>query len=466
MRCRTRRVRHYFILDDDPSKHADVQRLVRRLQRMDVRVFRLDGSLTVSDFTRYAREPASEVLPAGTYWIPMAQPQKHWIQAMLNENTYMPTNYTYGLSGWSSPLLMNLDGGYSGSVLHPAATLADPADEPAPPALPPSLPRIGLYQMSFGSYAVESCGATRWLFDTKWHLPFVEIDTAGIIAGALDGVDVLVAPGGDFPTALRKLGDAGADALVAWVNGGGRYVGYRGGGAKLAAAIGLTTAVMRDTVANIPGSVVRVAVDPSSPLADGVGPFVWLLFDDDDVVVHTAAGTAPVTFPTGASGDFYVSGFTYGEAQLYGTAAVVDEAVGAGRVVLMPSDPNARGHSEGMSRVLWNAVLGPDPARRGRAATAGSAERVAAERAARDAVLSRPHWEGAMRLAVPVEDEGVARSLLRRYDARFIVRRSGGRARFTIANPGELSFEEHPWAIRFAIDLRRSGIDVIAFSAP
>ncbi len=72
----------------------------------------------------------------------------------------------------------------------------------------------------------------------SWHLPFVEIGTAAILAGALDDIDVLVAPGGDFPTALRKLGDAGADALVAWVNGGGRYVGYRGGGAKLAAAIG------------------------------------------------------------------------------------------------------------------------------------------------------------------------------------------------------------------------------------
>ena len=71
-----------------------------------------------------------------------------------------------------------------------------------------------------------------------------------------------------------------------------------------------------------------------------------------------------------------------------------------------------------------------------------------------------------MRLTVPVEDERTAKALLRRHDARFVVRRHDGRARFTIANPAELSFEEHPWAIRFAIDLRRSGIDVLAFSAP
>ncbi len=459
-------VRQYFILDRDPAKHADVQRLVRRLQRMDVRVFRLDEPLTVSDFTPYTRDPRHDVLPAGTHWVPMAQPQKHWIQALLNEDPYMPTNYTYGLSGWSNPLLMNLDGGFSGAVLDPVATLEDLVDEPAPPTLPSTLPRVGLYQMSFGSYAVESCGATRWLFDTRWHLPFVEIETAGILAGALDDIDVLVAPGGDFPTALRKLGDAGADALVDWVNAGGRYVGYRGGGAKLAAAIGLTTAVMRDPSASIPGSVVRVAVDRSSPLGDGIGDFVWLLFDDDDVVVHAAPGTAPLWFPTGASGDFFVSGFSYGEAQMFGTAAVVDESVGGGRVVLMPSDPNARGHSEGMSRVLWNAVLGPDPAPRSAALEARAPGRAAAEWIARDAVLSRPHWEGALRLTVPDDDRTVAASMLRRHGARFIVRRAGGRSRFTIENPDELSYEEHPWAIQFSLELRRSGIDVLAFSVP
>jgi hypothetical protein len=67
---------------------------------------------------------------------------------------------------------------------------------------------------------------------------------------------------------------------------------------------------------------------------------------------------------------------------------------------------------------------------------------------------------------VPFEDERVATTLLRRCDARFVVRRHDGRARFTIANPDELSYEEDPWAIRLAIDLRRSDVDVLAFSVP
>ena len=118
-----------------------------------------------------------------------------------------------------------------------------------------------------------------------------------------------------------------------------------------------------------------------------------------------------------------------------GTAAVVDESVGGGRVVLMPSDPNARGHSEGMSRVLWNAVLGPDPAPRS-AARARAPGRAAAERIARDAVVSRPHWEGALRLTVPDDDRSTVAAMLRRYGARFIVRRAAGGARFTMENPG------------------------------
>ena len=41
----------------------------------------------------------------------MAQAQKHWVQAMLNEDTYTPFPYFYDVTGWSNPLLFNLRGG-------------------------------------------------------------------------------------------------------------------------------------------------------------------------------------------------------------------------------------------------------------------------------------------------------------------------------------------------------------------
>ena len=128
------RVRHYFLRADDPDKAAEVQSLVRRLQRMDVEVYRLTAPLAVPDFTPYGRAAAATTLPAGTYWVPMRQAQKHWIQALLNEDTYVAFPYFYDVSGWSNPLLFNVAGGRSGALFAPAAELAAPLAEPPAPS--------------------------------------------------------------------------------------------------------------------------------------------------------------------------------------------------------------------------------------------------------------------------------------------------------------------------------------------
>ncbi len=102
------RVRHYFLRNDDPAKARETQALVRRLQRMDVRVKRLTKPLQVPDFTPYGRSARVERLPAGTFVVTMAQRQKHWVQAMLNEDTYAPTTYAYDVTAWSQPLLFDV----------------------------------------------------------------------------------------------------------------------------------------------------------------------------------------------------------------------------------------------------------------------------------------------------------------------------------------------------------------------
>ena len=49
------RVRHYFLRTDDPEHAGEAQRLVRRLQRMDVDVYQLTAPLEVPDFKPYFR---------------------------------------------------------------------------------------------------------------------------------------------------------------------------------------------------------------------------------------------------------------------------------------------------------------------------------------------------------------------------------------------------------------------------
>jgi hypothetical protein len=155
-----RPLRHWFLRADDPSKATELRALVRRLQRMDVKVYRLSKPLTVPDYKAYGRAPRAARLPAGTYWVPMAQAQKHWVQAMLNEDTYTPFPYFYDVTGWSNPLLFNLRGGSSGAVLDPAAARVRPVADPARPRPPADPPTVGLYQLDEGSSAIESAG---WL---------------------------------------------------------------------------------------------------------------------------------------------------------------------------------------------------------------------------------------------------------------------------------------------------------------
>ncbi|HET9672313.1 MAG TPA: M14 family metallopeptidase, partial [Actinomycetota bacterium] len=388
-------VRHYFLLDD-PTKTYETQRLVRRLQRMDVEVFRLTADLAVPGFRAYGREPDDVTLPAGTYWIPLAQRQKHWIQSMLHEDSYIPHDVTYDVTGWSNPLAMNVPGGFTAAQLDPVAAPVEPLDEPAWPFDAPGAPNVAVFEGP-GSTALESRGAVRWLFDRVWGLGFDLLSGGDVAAGALDGYDVLVMPDGYPNYALQALGAKGKKALVAWANAGGHVIAWEGS-AEVVTRIGVSTAALQVAHTNMPGSLVRVALDGGSPLADGVGPFAWAMFEDDPVMT-ARLGDAPVTFPAAASEDFFVSGLDAGAEQLAGTAAVVDEAVGDGRATVLTFDPVFRGWTDGTQRILWNAIAGTDPFP-GAAAAAGSAERLAAERAAREDALGLPQVAAPFRLTV------------------------------------------------------------------
>lgn len=349
-----RRVRQYFLLEDDERAY-ELQLLVRRLQRMDVQVYRLDAPLEVPDYRAYTKAPGERTLPAGTYWIPMAQPQKHWIQLMLNEDTYVPVRRTYDITGWSSPLLMNLGGGSSGAVLEPDASLVPPLEEPAWPLVPgDDAPRVGVLALSNAVYAFEGVGQLRWLFDTQWRRPYEVLKPEDVAAGGLDGIDVLVVPSGGALVGERKLGPKGVQELTGWVRDGGRYVGYKFGGALLADRLDLTSARFVDSPYAIEGTLIRVHVDRSSPLSEGVGGSVWVLFSDDDTI-RVRPSSAPLRYPRGG---LQTSGQALHTQHLAGRPAAVDEALGEGRVLLFPFDLNFRGMSQGTQRLLWNAIFG------------------------------------------------------------------------------------------------------------
>jgi len=458
-------VRHYF-LRDDPSKAYEVQRLIRRLQRMDVELFRLTEALTVPDFRAYGRAPASTTLPAGTYWIPVAQARKHWVQSMLNEDTYIPHDVTYDVTGWSIPLVMTVTGGFTASDLDPVGVPVDPLSEPAWPFDASDSLSVAVFEGP-GTTALESRGGVRWLFAEVWGLPFDLgndehlISGGEITAGALSDYDVLVMPDGYPNYALQALGAKGKKALIAWVNEGGHLIAWEGS-AEVATRIGASTAVLQVAHTNMPGSLVRIALDETGPLADGVGPFAWAMFEDDPVMAP-GRGEEAAVFPDVSSEDFFVSGLDSGAEQLAGTSAVVDEAVGKGRATVFTFDPVFRGWADGTQRILWNAIAGPDPFPEV-AALAGSPARAEEERVAHSAALRLPQVAAPFRLTVSRTDVRATTEVLRRFDASWIRLRVPGGVLFLIANPRELSAEEHPFVARLPGALASEGIAMRSLS--
>lgn len=451
-----RGIRQYFLRDDDRAKRAEVRTIVRRLQRMGVKVERLVRPLAVPDYKAYGRPEGRTTLPAGTYYISMAQAQKHWIQAMLNEDSYTPFPYFYDVTAWSMPLLQNVSGGSSGAELRPRAVRVPPVPAPRP-GHSGRTPKIGILQLSAtSSSARQSAGWLRHRLDRDWKMPFTLLTPADVAAGKLKGVQVLLAPNGPAATAYTALGDAGRTALQAWAEGGGRYVGWQGG-TELAARLGLTTATLSAPTSDIPGTMFRIEVDGRSPLAKGVGGTAWN-FTSYDPVMKADSGVV-ASYPRVDSPGWFVSGFEKDGTELGGTAAVVDQPVGKGRSVLFAAEPNFRAFSDGTAKLLRNAILGPDP----RNASALSA-RSLADAAKRAAAL--PSYESPIRVSVKAADAGKAASVLRSVGAKWTESRSGDVVHYVVDNPRGLPTDHHPWAASLPGRIKAADITPVAVTLP
>ena len=332
---------------------------------------------------------------------------------------------------------------------------------PEPPAapLPANLPSVAVFRPSSSTAAQESEGWLRYLLEQVWRLPYTSVGAGDIEAGALAGADVLLVPNGNPEVASNALGQKGRRALASWVEAGGRYVGWRGG-AEVAARVGITSAQLAAPKSDVAGALLRVRSRPGSPLANGVGPFGWVFYDYDLVMQPSNPAHAAFSFPPTGHEDFFVSGFARGAEELGGTAAVIDEPFGDGRVVLLASDPNYRAWTIGMQKVLRNAILGADPAAAGQQAS--QAQRSSATKAAG----ALPALDSPIHLTVTAATAAAAEAVLRARGATFSLKVTGNRARFLVANPGELIGEEHPFAALLPDELKQAGVEVVALRVP
>jgi hypothetical protein len=108
----------------------------------------------------------------------------------------------------------------------------------------------------------------------------------------------------------------------------------------------------------IPGSLLRVNVDNTNPLAYGMPPKADVFFDNspvfrmepDAALRHTSA----VAWFSGP--DVLDSGWAWGQQYLDGGAAVTEASIAEGKLVLLGPEVAFRGQPHGTFKLLFNAL--------------------------------------------------------------------------------------------------------------
>ncbi len=255
-------------------------------------------------------------------------------------------------------------------------TISAPSSAPAGSALAVAQPRIGIYQSWIASMDE---GWTRWIFDHN-EVPFTKLVDADIRKGGLnDRFDVIILPdnspaaitagragrGGEGNVGAAKtppeftggLGPQGVAALDAFVKSGGTIVALNKASGVYAKKEGSIVNVLdgvppRDFY--IPGSILEVKVDTTDPVAFGSTPTLPIFFETSPAFKVSGNAKAVASY---TSDDPLLSGWILGGAKLNGNAAIAEQQVGHGRLILFGFRPQYRAQSEGTYKLFFNALL-------------------------------------------------------------------------------------------------------------
>lgn len=323
--------------------------------------------------------------PAGSWVIPMRQPYASFAQTLLEVQEYPdlrlypggPPRPPYDVTAHTLPLLMDMEAVPIESALE-GVRLSEPIEgAEVEYALPAGLsgadaPRIALYK-SWQEPMPE--GWTRWVLD-QHELAYDTIHDAAVRSGGLDDYDVLLLesqsansilegyPAGVLPPEFTGgLGEEGARALESFVRRGGRLVAIENATELAIDLFGLGVSEATGDLPSqeffIPGSILRLNLDDSHPVADGLASdgVAWFrnsrAFDISDPAVRVVGRYG--------EGDPLLSGWALGSSHVAGRAAIVEAQVGGGSVVLFGFPPNYRAQSVATWPLLFNALMVPPP---------------------------------------------------------------------------------------------------------
>jgi len=161
---------------------------------------------------------------------------------------------------------------------------------------------------------------------------------------------------------------AGVRAVDAFVRDGGTVVVWSQGANSVVDALHLP---VKDRVAELSRrdyftgiSIMQVIADATHPVMAGMPERAAVFFDGSPVFVPLDGFEGSVLAKYAPEGSPLLSGYLLGEKYLQGQPAAVDVHHDRGHVVLIGFRPQWRGQPFGTFRVLLNAALYTDSARR------------------------------------------------------------------------------------------------------
>src|SRR3989442_441549 len=227
--------------------------------------------------------------------------------------------------------------------------------------------RVAIYQNIRAGNMDE--GWTRYVFDT-FNAPYQSLRDAGVNEGNLRSrFDAIVLPSDrtrespDAPASSQAepsgISNEGFKSLARFVDDGGSLICFDGSCGQLIKQWKLplrnVLEGLRSSEFYCPGSIVRIEVDTTNPIARTMSKETDAYFINSSAFEATDKDRAHV-IARYAKDNVLRSGWLLGEDKIKDRIALAEVALGKGRLVLFAFRPQHRGQTWGTLPFVWNAI--------------------------------------------------------------------------------------------------------------